>query len=134
MATTSTTMPDQQQQPIGNTLASNPEAVPSSSSWHSSSGSIGPCFAVISVIALLAVLSCVFGRIFSRRRATLVTPLESIKGRPGCSCFGWVMRKFIRRFVPGDVEVASNKVMVLRDEKNDAKARDVGVPHPDPQP
>lgn len=122
MATTSTPMPDQQQQPIGNTLANNPETVPRSS-WHSSSGSIGPFFAVISVLAVLAVLSCVFGRIYSRRRATLVTPLESIKGRSGCSCFGWVKRKFMWRFMPRDVEVAS-KVMVLSDEKN----------HPDPQP
>lgn len=125
-------MPDQQQQPIGNTLANNPEAVPSSS-CYSSSGSIGPFFAVISVLTVFAVLSCVFGRIYSRRQATLVTTCESIKGRSGCSCFGWVKRKFMWQFMPGDVEVAS-KVMVLRDEKSNAKVTGVEVPHPDPQP
>lgn len=126
MATTSTTMPDQQQQPLGDQTLANPEAVPSSS-WHSSSaGSIGPFFAVISVLTILAVLSCIFGRMYSRRQATLVTPLESIKGESlGCSCIGWAKRKLMTcRQCTGDVGVAAN---------NDVKVRDVDVPQL-PQP
>ncbi|PSS08298.1 Protein spire 2 like [Actinidia chinensis var. chinensis] len=52
------------------------------SSWHSS-GSIGPFFAVISVLAVLAILSCVLGRIFTARAAT---PSETIKQRGFFGC------------------------------------------------
>ncbi|XP_057515005.1 uncharacterized protein LOC130796654 [Actinidia eriantha] len=52
------------------------------SSWHSS-GSIGPFFAVISVLAVLAILSCVLGRIFT---AWAATPSETIKQRGFFGC------------------------------------------------
>jgi hypothetical protein len=112
--------PEQQQQ--GETTLSNPEAVASSSSgsaWHSS-GSIGPCFAVISVLAVLAVLSCVLGRMWTRGRGA-VTPLESMGDR---GCFRWVKRK-CRQCTVGAVE-GGVKMMAF------GKKRDNGdqVQHP----
>ncbi|KAL7617542.1 uncharacterized protein LOC111915688 [Lactuca sativa] len=53
---------------------------------HSSSGSIGPFFAVMSVLMVLTILSCVFGRIYGRQAAE--APLDKvIKSR---DCFGWL--------------------------------------------
>ncbi|XP_030521540.2 uncharacterized protein LOC115734768 [Rhodamnia argentea] len=84
-----------QQQPAGEAAVANPEAVASSSTsssgWHSS-GSIVPFFVVISMLAVLAIISCMVGRIYSRRVAAK-TPLDSIKQR---SCLGWVKRQFGR--------------------------------------
>ncbi|KAF8005786.1 hypothetical protein BT93_K0156 [Corymbia citriodora subsp. variegata] len=84
-----------QEQPAGEAAVANPEAVASSSTsssgWHSS-GSIGPFFGVMSVLTVLAVISCVVGRIYSRRVAAN-TPLDSIKQR---SCSGWVKRQLSR--------------------------------------
>ncbi|XP_010537415.1 PREDICTED: uncharacterized protein LOC104812118 [Tarenaya hassleriana] len=66
-----------------------------------SSGAIGPFFAVISVLVVLAVLSCFLGRICARGKALTVgdDPLEMIKG-------GWLRRKW-RRFLVGDVEAGA---------------------------
>ncbi|KAH7528828.1 hypothetical protein FEM48_Zijuj05G0114000 [Ziziphus jujuba var. spinosa] len=131
MATASTTLPYQQQQPAGaaGEILANPEAVPSKAWQYSSSGSIGPFFAVISVLTVLSVLSCIFGRMYSRRRGAAPTPLESIEGN---GCFGWMKQKCWRCMPAGDVHIAA-QVMGFRDEKNDAKVRDSEVPNP-PQP
>lgn len=106
-----------QQQQSGETISS-----PSSSAWKSS-GSIGPFFAVIIVLTILAVLSCYLTRMCNRREPT---PLESIKGR---GCFGWVKRR-CRRCMSRDVEVGGvgAKVMVCDEEvENDCKVKDGDV-------
>ncbi|KAL6175366.1 hypothetical protein ACLB2K_052007 [Fragaria x ananassa] len=111
MATTSQTLPNYQ--PAGESLSTNPipEAVP-----ISSSGSIGPFFAVISVLTILAFLSCVLGRILTRDQVVLI-PLEGIRDQR--SCFAWLKRKCRFRCLSGDhcphpdVEVGSTKVKVL---------------------
>ncbi|MED6192272.1 hypothetical protein PIB30_008478 [Stylosanthes scabra] len=56
------------------------------SAWNSS-GSVAPFFVVVSVLAVLAVVSCYLGRRLNGRART---PLESITG--GRGCFGWVKR------------------------------------------
>ncbi|CAF2199573.1 hypothetical protein BRARA_G03212 [Brassica rapa] len=76
---------------------------------HYSSGSIGPFFAVISVLVVLAVLSCFLGRICARRRrqrsgvVAEVNPLEMIKSR---GPLGWLRRKWTR-CLTGDVEAGA---------------------------
>ncbi|CAE5964077.1 unnamed protein product [Arabidopsis arenosa] len=75
---------------------------------HYSSGSIGPFFAVISVLVVLAVLSCFLGRICARRRQRTVlvaevNPLEMIKSG---GLLGWLKRKW-RRCLAGDVEAGA---------------------------
>ncbi|KAJ9174106.1 hypothetical protein P3X46_017169 [Hevea brasiliensis] len=78
----------------------------SSSAWHSS-GSIGPFFGVISVLAVLAILSCFVGRICSRR--AVAPPPDNIKHR---GYLGWMKRRS-RWCWGGDVEVGANKVMAF---------------------
>ncbi|XP_060206519.1 uncharacterized protein LOC132634260 [Lycium barbarum] len=93
MATTASTVwpteqvPLQQQQQQPQQSVPYPEAVPNNA-WHSS-GSIGPFFAVISVLFVLAILSCIVGRYCIKRKPA--TPLDSIKKRD-CG-FGWLRRK-----------------------------------------
>ncbi|XP_059638716.1 uncharacterized protein LOC132280990 [Cornus florida] len=103
MATTSPSLPEQQQP---QEVVPNPETVPSSS--RQSSGSIGPFFAVISVLAVLTVISCFLGRICARRT---VTPLESISHG---DCFGWVKRKCSR-----GVACVGSKAMAAEKGSND---------------
>lgn len=87
-------MPDEQQ--LQDQTMPNPNQVlqsNSSTTWHSSSGSIGPFFTVISVLTVLAIISCVLGRYCSRRTAT--SPMQSIN-RTGCLWWlkgrlGWCM-------------------------------------------
>ncbi|KAI3440543.1 uncharacterized protein J3R85_003294 [Psidium guajava] len=113
-----------QQQPAGEAAVANPEAVASASTssngWNSS-GSIVPFFAVISVLAVLAIISCAVGRIYSRRVAAN-TPLDSIKQR---SCSGWVKRQFgqCTDCIPANV-VWGRKVMMIwrKDGANDDAA------------
>ena len=125
MATTSSSLPTAQQQPAGGTLT-NPEAVQNTSVWQSS-GSIGPFFAVMSVLILLSILSCMLGKICTRET---VSPLESIKGR---GCLGWVKRKFRRCMPDGDVEVGIKMMAICKGRKNDGNVKDGEVQHP-PQP
>jgi hypothetical protein len=107
---------------------SNPEAVPSSSAWHSS-GSIGPFFAVISVLALLAILSCVLGRMCTRGGGSgAVTPVECVRDR---GFFGWVRRKF-RRCMVGAAEGGA-KMMAFRKEIGKQVEDGGELQHP-PQP
>ncbi|KAA8541142.1 hypothetical protein F0562_025112 [Nyssa sinensis] len=110
MATTTASLP-QQQQP--EEVVPNPEAV-SSSGYHSS-GSIGPFFAVISVLTVLSILSCVLGRICTRQAAT---PLESIKNR---GFFGWVKRKCSQCVAGGDEVLGVKAVVVEKDSSNKAQ-------------
>ncbi|CAJ1944302.1 unnamed protein product [Sphenostylis stenocarpa] len=103
-ALVSIVQPEQQQ--------GDPEAVPSttsSSAWKSS-GSVGPFFAVMSVLVIVAVLSCYLGRKWNRRPKT---PLESIRGR---GFFGW-LKRVCRERIGNDVEVGGvgAKVMVCDD-------------------
>ncbi|XP_014508487.1 uncharacterized protein LOC106768034 [Vigna radiata var. radiata] len=89
------------------------EAVPSttaSTAWKSS-GSVAPFFAVMSVLVILAVLSCYLGRKWNRRPKT---PLESIRGR-GFS--GW-LKRVCRERIGNDIEVGGvgAKVMVCDDD------------------
>jgi len=89
-----------------------PEAVPittGSSAWKSS-GSVGPFFAVMSVLVILAVLSCYLGRRWNRRPKT---PLESIRGR---GFLGW-LKRVCRERIGHDIEVGGvgAKVMVCDD-------------------
>ncbi|GMH31585.1 hypothetical protein Nepgr_033429 [Nepenthes gracilis] len=81
-------LPGAQQQPAGDGGSWNSEAVTSGSTWKNS-GSIGPFFAVISVLTLLSVISCVIGR--RCVGVPVETPLERIKAR---GHFGWLRRWF----------------------------------------
>ncbi|XP_020228808.1 uncharacterized protein LOC109809819 [Cajanus cajan] len=94
----------------------DPEAVPitsTTSAWKSS-GSVGPFFAVMCVLIILAVLSCYLGRKWNPRPKT---PLESIRGR---GFLGWLKRVFRER-IAKDVEVGGvgAKVMVCDHEDGD---------------
>ncbi|CAK9147859.1 unnamed protein product [Ilex paraguariensis] len=110
MATESSPLPEEQQ---SQDTVPNPEAVSSSAA----SGSIGPFFAVISVLTVLAILSCILSRICKRR---VVTPLESIKH---VGCFRWLKRR-CSRCVAGDEGVSGEKAMVHEKESNGGKALD----------
>ncbi|CAA7043208.1 unnamed protein product [Microthlaspi erraticum] len=117
-STSSTTSlyPTQQQplQPLGSNYQIEPTAsnanlvaAPNAPN-HYSSGSIGPFFAVISVVVLLAILSCFLGRLCARRRLRMVSeaesnPLDMIKGG---GLLGWLRRKW-RRCLAGDVEAGA---------------------------
>ncbi|XP_054820191.1 uncharacterized protein LOC129319218 [Prosopis cineraria] len=103
-ASSSILQPEQQQQQAGTGEAQIPtmttaEAVPSPSAWKSS-GSVGPFLAVISVLTVLAVLSCYLGRKWNPRP---LTPLESIENR---GCFGW-LKLLRRRCIPALVPVGN---------------------------
>ncbi|TXG51537.1 hypothetical protein EZV62_024061 [Acer yangbiense] len=111
MASTSL-LPNVQQQPV----EANSQGV-SSGGDSSSTGSIGPFFAVISVLTLFAIISCVLGR-YCRHRGAVETPLDSIKGG---SCLGWVKRRW-RRCMAGEVE-AGAKVMAFGEDKNHVMAQ-----------
>ncbi|XP_007037748.2 PREDICTED: uncharacterized protein LOC18604961 [Theobroma cacao] len=105
-------LPQRQQQQQGDIGSSQGAAAASSSS--SSAGSIGPFFAVISILTFLAIVSCVVGRICVRRRtAAPVTPLDTIKHG---GCLGWLKRK-CRHCMAGEVEVGA-KVMSFGEETN----------------
>lgn len=71
-----------------------------------SSGSLGPFFVVMSVLMVLALVSCVAGRIYSRRQA--VTPLDSIIKHRGC--LAWMKGRWRGQCVGGDVEAGAAKV------------------------
>lgn len=119
MATTSPSLPEQQQP--GETLMSNPEAASTSSSsssaWHSS-GSLGPFFAVMSVLTVIAIISCVLGKRCTKRAAS---PTEISMG--DTDWFGWVKRK-CRRCISGDVEIGP-KIKGFGRGKNDVQVKDV---------
>ncbi|XP_040997216.1 uncharacterized protein LOC121243202 [Juglans microcarpa x Juglans regia] len=118
MATTSASLPEQQQ-PAGETLMT-PEVASSSSSsssaWHSS-GSLGPFFVVMSVLTVLAIISCLLGKRCTKRAAS---PMESIGDR---DFFGWVKRKCRPRCISGDVEIGA-KIMGFGKEKNGVNVKD----------
>ncbi|KAJ0614937.1 hypothetical protein HanRHA438_Chr02g0062341 [Helianthus annuus] len=57
-----------------------------------SSGSIGPFFVVMSIMMVVAILSCVVGRIYSRR--AMEEPLDRVTKRR--DCFGWVKGRLWR--------------------------------------
>ncbi|XP_058087205.1 uncharacterized protein LOC131234386 [Magnolia sinica] len=89
-----TPLPDQQQE--------QPEVyqeATSNGNYHGS-GSVGPFFAVLSVIIVLAVLSCMVGRVCAAR-------LEGLDSR--YDCLEWVRRR-CRRCIPNDVEVGAKAV------------------------
>ena len=92
-------LPDQQQAQ---------ESVPNPDSYWHSSGSIGPFFAVISVLAVLAILSCVLGRIFTARAAT---PSENFYQAE--RFFGWLKGRW-RRYTGGDCGVGQNSSTDVR--------------------
>ncbi|KAF8407925.1 hypothetical protein HHK36_007065 [Tetracentron sinense] len=113
-AMATTPLPEQQEPAI------YPEDV-SSSAWHNS-GSIGPFFAVISVLTVLAVLSCLLGRVCGKQA---VDPLENIRHE---GCLGWVRRKW-SRYIAGDAEM---RVEVVAAKEGNGKAQDSDPPHPPP--
>ncbi|GMI78240.1 hypothetical protein HRI_001493300 [Hibiscus trionum] len=94
------------------------EQAAAGSNTSSTSGSIGPFLAVISVLTFLAVLSCIVGRICIRRRAmagaVAVTPLDTIKHG---GCLGWLKLK-CRRCMAGEVVEVGAKVMSFGDDKS----------------
>ncbi|KAJ0048988.1 hypothetical protein Pint_16381 [Pistacia integerrima] len=124
MASTASLLPQQQQPVAVNSGAS------SSNVAGNSSGSIGPFFAAVSVLTILAIISCVLGRICTRDRHSsntsnsTMSPLEIFKNR---DCFGWLKRRsgHHRSIVNlGHVEVGA-KVMDLGEDTNDInKAKD----------
>ncbi|XP_062115040.1 uncharacterized protein LOC133829187 [Humulus lupulus] len=94
-------------------------------------GSIGPFFAVISVLLVLTVLSCYLGRTYGRRWAA--APLEKIDlgggggGGGGCGFYSWIKRLKSRLWMAcHEFEVRQNnkKVVLGEDEKSDIKVRD----------
>ncbi|CAK7323155.1 unnamed protein product [Dovyalis caffra] len=116
MASVISSLPGQQQ-PVGEMEQPNPQAVSSGTAWHSSSGSIGPFFAVISVLAVLAIFSCILGRICTRNE---VTSLDTMKHR---GCFGWLRWK-CRRCMTGDVEVGAKVMAFGEDQRFEGKDKD----------
>ncbi|KDP20062.1 hypothetical protein JCGZ_05831 [Jatropha curcas] len=118
MASVIQSLPGQQPPPMAGEIE---QPASSSSSWHSS-GSIGPFFGVISVLAVLAILSCILGRVCSRRAVAPPPPqLDNRFKHRGY--LGWWMKRKNRWCRGGDVEVgANNKVMALGDQ--DCKAED----------
>ncbi|XP_055825435.1 uncharacterized protein LOC129893985 [Solanum dulcamara] len=107
MANTASTIWPNEQQP----LQQQPQQSVPNSSWHSS-GSIGPFFAVISVLTVLAILSCLVGRYCRNRKPA--TPLDNIKQRD-CS-FGWLRSKLCWRSCSNCGESTNN---------DDGKGQDV---------
>ncbi|XP_074580633.1 uncharacterized protein LOC141837062 [Curcuma longa] len=72
-------------------------------------GSLGPFFAVMSVLLILTAFSCVFGRVCASKAEAPDASYD---------CFGWTRRRRWRRsFVAGE-----------------AKAPPAAVPSPDPLP
>ncbi|KAK6925196.1 hypothetical protein RJ641_009522 [Dillenia turbinata] len=100
-------LPDQQQ--TQEAVPNIPEAV-SSSAWKNS-GSIGPFFAVISVLGILAVLSCFVGRALAGRAEA--NPLVSIKHR---GCLLWVKLKWRHNCIGGDPEAGGGAKTVASEE------------------
>ncbi|XP_050236229.1 uncharacterized protein LOC126686227 [Mercurialis annua] len=129
MASVITSLPGQQPPAMAGQIEQQPsnyipQAVSSTSgaNWHSSSGSIGPFFGVISVLVVLAILSCILGRVCSRRveaAAAGVRPSETAATRRGY--FGWMKRKS-RWCRGGDVEVGAKVVALGHHEKQHCKA------------
>ncbi|XP_021730713.1 uncharacterized protein LOC110697637 [Chenopodium quinoa] len=94
MATTISNLPNQEQPQMQGDVPYT-QVVPNNNVWRNNNnnnnnnkGSIGPFFAVMSVLAVLAIISCLVGRFWLGKEET---PLESIKYRG--SCFGWVRRR-----------------------------------------
>ncbi|KAK9926212.1 hypothetical protein M0R45_023454 [Rubus argutus] len=125
MATTSQTLPNYQPA-AGESSSSNPipEAV-----LISSSGSIAPFFAVVSVLTVLAFLSCMLGRILTRQDQVALTPVGSVRDRISCS-LAWLKSKCRLWCVSADhchpdVEVGSAKVPVkgFGQDRNDIIAK-----------
>ncbi|KAK1427252.1 hypothetical protein QVD17_15935 [Tagetes erecta] len=61
-----------------------------------SSGSIGPFFVVMSIMMVIVIVSCVVGRIYSRR--AMEEPLDRVTKRR--DCFGWLKGR-LWRYVAG---------------------------------
>ncbi|KAF7136308.1 hypothetical protein RHSIM_Rhsim08G0149000 [Rhododendron simsii] len=104
-------MPDQQQ--IEEAQLPYPVAASANSTPRYTSGSIGPFFAVIFVLAILAILSCVFESIFVGQDNT---PSESINHG---SCFRWLKGRRWRRHIGGDCVGVGAKVTVGEKGDND---------------
>ncbi|MED6110372.1 hypothetical protein PIB30_042161 [Stylosanthes scabra] len=113
--------PEQQQQAAAESAEYSSSG---GSAWHSS-GSVAPFFVVISVLAILAVVSCYLGRRLNRRAPT---PLESITG--GRGCFGWVKRMCKKCSGCNEVEIVGGvgaKVMACNAiDDLDSKVKDNG--------
>lgn len=112
MATTQ--LPDQQQQ---QQPAIYPQAASSGGSYHGS-GSVGPFFAVLAVITVLTVLSCVLGRICAGR-------VEGLDSR--YNCLEWMQRRR-RNHRAADVE---NRHKVV---DNNVEVTDKSPENEQPQP
>ncbi|KAI3807385.1 hypothetical protein L1987_23312 [Smallanthus sonchifolius] len=82
-----------------------------------SSGSIGPFFAVISVLMVVVILSCVVGRIYSRR--AMEEPLDRVIKRR--DCFWWLKGRLWRCVAGGGGHV------ITLAGKEEAKAEEGGV-------
>lgn len=122
MASTASLLPQQQQQPVeANSGASSNNVA------GKSSGSIGPFFAVMSVLTVLAIISCVLGRICTRDRdegrssSTSTGGSSSEKFKFRDQCFRWLKRRSRRRRSVvnlGQAEVGA-KVMDLGEDRKD---------------
>ncbi|KAM6569359.1 hypothetical protein CsatB_017344 [Cannabis sativa] len=118
-----------------NNPASQASSTTATTIASASFGSIGPFFAVISVLFVLTMLSCYFGRTYGRRWAA--APLERIDiggsggggGGSSSSCIGWMKNVKSRLWMAcHEFEVRRNNKMVVLcgdvDEKSDTKVRD----------
>ncbi|WCJ22028.1 hypothetical protein M5689_004134 [Euphorbia peplus] len=109
------------------------QAVPSTSysNWHSS-GSIGPFFGVISVLAVLAILSCILGRVCTGGARA---PLHNVKFR-GYTYPRWMRRKGPWSRGGGDVELGAKAIALGHQQEkqggDDVKAKDGEVDPPEP--
>lgn len=90
------------------------------SAWEGSR-SVGPFFAVISVVAILAVLSCVWGRKASSSWSSSSSPDDPLHGLPsfslkrigfggGGSWFAWVRRRWRCGGEGGAVDAAAGEI------------------------
>ncbi|GAB4824942.1 hypothetical protein Ancab_007814 [Ancistrocladus abbreviatus] len=104
-STAASLLPQQQQQPQEAVPGAEVTVSSSTGAWNKS-GSIGPFLAVMSVLIVLAIVSCVVGRICVGRPAAR-TPLESIKSKDH---FGWLRHRLWKCKAGRDVEMGGGKV------------------------
>ncbi|XP_057517397.1 uncharacterized protein LOC130798433 [Amaranthus tricolor] len=117
MATSTTSLlPNQEQPQVQQEVPIYTQSIPNNNNnnnnnaWHNNTnkGSIGPFFGVISVLAVLAIISCLVGRFWIGKENT---PLESIKHRG--SCCGWLKRRRFGRSAVDAGGVRGGKVAAV---------------------
>ncbi|CAO2818417.1 unnamed protein product [Amaranthus hypochondriacus] len=128
MATSTSLLPNQEQPQVQQQVPIYTQSIPNNNNnnnnnaWHNNTynkGSIGPFFGVISVLAVLAIISCLVGRFWLGKENT---PLESIKHRG--SCCGWIKRRRFGRSTVDAGGVRGGKVAAVAPPLPDERGLD----------